>query len=220
MRRTNRTNWKTVSTLVTMALLSGCMDHSVSAPDLAPVAPATMMLAPQGMPQLSLNGDHESNTSVDFTVGPEGGIFHIGNHALVIPRNGICDPATSSYGVGTWDSPCKALKTSIKMHAVVRLQNGRTWVDFSPDIRYVSSDNPSNWAYIFIFTPGAIGAKDLASFNIDYAMSIGGPRIDESVQDATERTYVDTRYGLVTRRIKHHSGYTSSGFQSCDHDCP
>jgi hypothetical protein len=220
-----RTNWKTVSTLVTMALLTGCTDRSVSAPDASSVAPVSMLLAPQAMPALSLNGGSPGNTSVDFVVGPWGGIFYTGNNAVVIPAHAICDPATSSYGPGTWDSSCKALEGSLKIHAEVRTQGGRTWVDFSPSLRFVPSSNQSNWAYIYIFSPGAKGAADLGKFNILYASTIGGNTVDESLQDATLRTYVDTRLGIVTRRIKHFSGYTSSGFYdpNCtpgvDQDC-
>ena len=91
-----RTNWKTVSTLVTLALLAGCMDHSVSAPDQSSVAPAPRMLAPQSAPALGLAGVGGNNTSVDFVVGPWGGTFYTGNNAVVFPAHTICQPATSS----------------------------------------------------------------------------------------------------------------------------
>ena len=61
----------------------------------------------------------------------------------------------------------------------------------------------------------AAGARDLSSFNILYATGINGATMDESAQDATLRTYVDTRSGISARRIKHFSGYTSSG-RECD----
>ena len=40
-----RTNWKTVSTLVTMIVVAGCQDNVVSAPQGTSVAPASIMLA-------------------------------------------------------------------------------------------------------------------------------------------------------------------------------
>ena len=107
-----RTNWKTVSTLVTMALLAGCQDNTVSAPQQASVAPTLMMMAPGEAPRLSLNGVSSNNIKTEFTVGPNGGVFMVGNHAVVIPAHSICNPATSSYGPGTWDSPCRALRAS------------------------------------------------------------------------------------------------------------
>jgi len=210
-----RTNWKTVSTLVTMALLAGCQDNTVSAPQQASVAPTLMMMAPGEAPRLSLNGVSSNNIKTEFTVGPNGGVFMVGNHAVVIPAHSICNPATSSYGPGTWDSPCRALEGSLKISAEVRIEKGATWVDFSPALRFVPSNNPANWAWIYMYTPKAAGAHDLSSFNILYATRIGGLTTDESAQDATLRTYVDTRSGLSVRRIKHFSGYTSSG-RACD----
>ena len=210
-----RTNWKTVSTLVTMALLAGCQDSTMSAPQQSSVAPALMMMAPDEAPRLALTAITSNNITSEFTVTPKGGVFMIGNHAVVIPARSICNPNTSSYGPGTWDSACRPLERDLTIHAVVRVERGRTWVDFSPALRFVPSDNPSNWAWIYIYTPKATGARDLSSFNILYASSIGGATTDESLTDPTLRTYVDTHSGFSARRIKHFSGYTSSG-RACD----
>jgi hypothetical protein len=210
-----RTNWKTVSTLVTMALLVGCQDNTVSAPQPSAVGPTLMMMAPGEAPRLSLSGITSNNITTEFTVGPKGGVFMVGNHAVVIPAHSICNPATSSYGPGTWDSPCRALEGNLKIQAEVRVSNGTTWVDFSPALRFVPSNNPANWAWIYMYTPKATNARDLSSFNILYASRIGGATTDESAQDASLRTYVDTHSGLSARRIKHFSGYTSSG-RACD----
>lgn len=210
-----RINWKTVSTLVTMALLAGCQESTVSAPQQASVGPVLMMMAPTDAPRLSLSGGNPHNTSTDFTVGPKGGVFLVGNHAVVIPAHSICNPATSSYGPGTWDSPCTALQGSLSIHAEVRTEKGRSWVDFSPALRFVPSNDAKDWAWIYMHTPGAAGARDLSAFNILYASSIGGATTDEAARDASLRTYVDTRSGLSARRIKHFSGYTSSG-KACD----
>lgn len=209
------TNWKTVSTLATLGLLAGCQEP-LSAPGRASVGPAPIMLAPADAPSLGLSGGNQSNTSADFTVGAWGGVFFAGNHAVVIPAQGICDPATSTYGPGTWDDPCSPLRGSLKIHAEVRAENGRTWVDFTPSIRFVPSSNPRDWAWIYMYTPTARGASDLSAFNILYATRIGGPTTDDAVGDQTLRTYVDTQSGVSMRRIKHFSGYTVSAGRSCD----
>jgi hypothetical protein len=211
-----RSNWKTVSTLVTIGLLAGCQEQTVSAPSTVSVGPAPMMLAPEGRPQLSLNGGNDDNTSADFIVGPGGGVFFAGNHAVVIPSHGVCNPATSSYGPGTWDAPCAPLTSKLKVHAEVRTVNGRTWVDFSPALRFVPSSNPKDWAWIYLFSQKAVGAHDLSSFTILYAASIGGATTDDAALDSSLRTYVDTRTGISVRRIKHFSGYTSSSGRACD----
>jgi hypothetical protein len=68
-------------------------------------------------------------------------------------------------------------------------------------------------------TPEAVGATgDLSRFNILWAESIGGATTDETPQDSSLRTYVDTWQGVTMRRIKHFTGYTS-GSGKCDGDC-
>ena len=211
-----RTNWKTVSTLVTMVVIAGCQDNLVSAPQASSVAPASMMLAPDGAPRLSLMGNEKGNGDVEFTVSPNGGVYFIGNHAVVFPARSICDPATSSYGPGTWDSPCDPLSAPLKIHAKLRTAKLGTWVDFSPSLRFVPSTNSKQWVWMTMFTPAIIGAQDLSKFNILFAPKIGAAGIDESPSDATLRTYVDTRSGVATRRIKHFTGYMTSSGRSCD----
>ena len=211
-----RFNWKTVSTLVTMLVIAGCQDNVISAPQGASVAPASIMMAPEGRPQLSLTGIAASNTEADFTVGPQGGVYFIGNNAVVFPARSICDPKKSSYGPGTWDQPCEPLNGAIRIHAEVRTAKTGTWVDFSPALRFVPSNNASKWVWISMYSPAAIGAKDLSKFGILYAPSIGAPGVDDAAGDATSRTYVDTWGGITTRRIKHFSGYWNSSGRSCD----
>lgn len=211
------TSWKTVSTLVTMSMVAAACSESVVAPGAAPsAAPASVMLAPQGRPTLSLSGGAEPNTAADFTVSDKGGVFFVGNNAVVFPAKSICDPATSSYGPATWDSACQPLKGSITVHAVTRVADGRTQVDFSPSLRFVPSDKPSDWVWLYMYTPSAAGAADLSQFNILYAATLDGALVDESLADASLRTYVDARSGVSLRRVKHFSGYTVSTGAKCD----
>lgn len=212
-----RTNWKTVSTLVTMVVLAGCQEQ-VTSPVAQKVAnaPVAASFAPEGRPSLSLTVSSTSNTSADFTVGPNGGVFFVGNNAVFFPARSICDPATSGYGVGTWDNPCTPATSGIAIHAEVRTLNGRSWVDFSPALRFVPSNDASKWVWMIMYAPGAANAADLTKYNIFYAPTIGGALVDETVADPTLRTYVD-RSGLSMRRIKHFSGYTSSAI-TCDPD--
>jgi hypothetical protein len=169
-----------------------------------------MSLAPQARPSLVLSGGLADSASIDFQVGPTGGIFFTGNHAVVFPAQSICDPATSSYGPGTWDQPCAPLQSTLKVHAEVRRIDGQTWVDFRPSLRFVPSTNPARWVWIVMYTPEAIGAAsaDLQNFNILWANQLGGSTVDEAPADSTLRTYVDTWMGISLRRIKHFSGYT------------
>jgi hypothetical protein len=210
MRRPSRYS---AGPLIALLALSACQDGVVSpkaskfdAP--AAGAPAPMRLAPQGRPTLSLSGGLADSTSVDFVVGPNGGVFYTGNHAVVFPPQSICDPATSSYGPGTWDQPCAPLQTSLKVHAEVRRVNGVTSVDFTPSLRFVPSTSSSKWVWMMMYAPDAIGAEsNLTAFNILWASSAFGPTVDEAIADTSMRTYVDTFQGLSLRRIKHFSGY-------------
>jgi hypothetical protein len=176
-----------------------------------------MMLAPAERPRLSLSGGAPDSATVDFTITPTGGAVFLGNHAVVFPARSVCDPATSSYGPGRWDEPCTAIDRPLAVRAEVRRLNGRTWVDFTPSLRFVPSTNPSRWVWMLMYTPeAASGAGDLAQFNILWAKSIGGPVVDEALEDASMRTYVDGWSGVSLRRIKHFSGYVAGAGRSDD----
>jgi hypothetical protein len=212
-----RNSWITVGPLLALALLAGCRETTVSpleAPAFA--APAPVSLAPSERPSLLLSGALPDSSASDFWVGPWGGVYYAGNHAVVFPSQSICDPATSGYGADKWDAPCTPLQTSLRVHAEVRRRDGQTWVDFTPSLRFVPSTSPSRWVWMVMYTPDAVGASgDLSRFNILWASQIGGVMVDETPQDSTMRTYVDTWSGISMRRIKHFSGYTAGSGRSC-----
>jgi hypothetical protein len=211
-----RTNWKTVSTLVTMVVIAGCQDNLVSAPQASSSAPVAMMMAPEGAPRLSLLSSASSNADVDFTVSPNGGIYFIGKHAVVFPARSICDPAKSSYGPDTWDTPCTAISQPLKIHATVRTAKAGTWIDFSPALRFVPSTNASKWVWLYMNAPQVVAANEFSQYSILYTPGIGGVTVDDAKSDASLRTYIDTRSGQSARRIKHFSGYAMSSGRACD----
>lgn len=220
-----RSSCLTAGSLVLLTALAGCRDGVVS-PEASQVdapaasAPAPMRLAPQGRPTLSLSGGLADSASVNFVVGPSGGIFYTGNHAVVFPSQSICDPATSSYGPGTWDEPCTPLQTALTVHAEVRRVNGVTSVDFTPSLRFVPSSSASKWVWMLMYAPDAVGAgTNLSDFNILWTSRLGGPTVDEAVADSSLRTYVDTFQGLSLRRIKHFSGYQLGAERDCTSEC-
>ena len=147
--------------------------------------------------------------SADIIVEPSGGYFSIGRHVIAFGANSICDPATSTYGVTEWDQPCAPITEPIRIHAELREQDGRTWVDFSPELRFVPSDDERRWVYLFMRT-GAGEGQQLTGKNappILWSPAIGMPGIDESLLDESLKTKWDRRLGGVYRRIKHFSGY-------------
>lgn len=206
-----RTNWKTVSTLITMITIAGCSDRIVS-PEASSSAPA---FSPEGRPALSLNVSAPASGTVTFTVNPSGGVYFIGTNAVVFPKGSICDPS-SSYGPSTWDSACRPLSVPVTITAETRVQDGRTWIDFSPALRFVPTTDPRHYVLVYMSTPAAIATSNPDAFKIYYAPTIGGELVDESLTDSSLRTWVDTRTGTSIRRIKHFSGYTSSAGRTCD----
>jgi hypothetical protein len=207
-----RTNWKTVSTLITMAMVAGCSESTV-----APAVRSTtvaMALAPSALPSLSLGDNGRENEESSITVGPKGGIFLVGNVAVVFPKGSICDPATSGYDMSLWGAPCEPLRGNITIPYTTSLTNGRTSVDFKTPLRFVPSNDPAQWVWIFMSTPRA-ASTSLAASTIFYAPVLNGPSYDESLLNPTLRTYVDSRTGVSARRIEHFSGYTSYG-RTCD----
>ncbi len=211
-----RTNWKTVSTLVTSIVVAGCVDGAPTTPARSAPTVVSAALAPADRPQLNLDGGEPDNTSADFTVTAGGGVFFVGNNAVVFPARSICDPATSSYGLGTWDQDCAPAKAPITIHAVVRTAKTGTWIDFTPSLRFVPSSNPSRWVWLYMRNTNVGAASDLSPFAIKWSSVIGDPGVDEVPSDPTLRTYVDQSGNITLRRIKHFSGYNTSTGKACD----
>jgi hypothetical protein len=202
--------WSTFVALV--AVTAACADGSVSPmSDKADVLPGG---APR--PLIIVNQIAEDETSADFTVTATGGYFRMGKHGLVFPRNAICDPATSSYGREFWDAECDVLRTPIQIHAELRVQDGREWIDFSPELRFKPSRYPFQWVWIYMRTDAA--AWPDGSLSILWSPAIGVPGIDESLEDPTLRTYVSPWSGYAYRRIKHFSGYNVTSGRSAASD--
>src|SRR5260221_13988835 len=86
-----RTNWKTVSTLVTMVEIAGCQDHSATAPVGSTTGPVSLLMAPEGRPPLDRGnnaaGRNSANTTVVFVVPPSSGTFLVGYPSCVFPVN-------------------------------------------------------------------------------------------------------------------------------------
>ena len=191
--------WSTLVAVVAVA--AACADGSV-----APTSEAAEVL-PGGAPrpQIIVNQMAEDKSAADFTVTPGGGFFNMGKHGIYFPRNVICDPAVSSYGPEFWDDNCVVLRAPIRIHAKLRQQDGREWVDFSPELRFRPSRRYSEWVWIYMRTDAAVLPD--RSLTILWSPKIGEPGIDESLQDATQRTFVSPWSSYAYRRIKHFSGY-------------
>jgi hypothetical protein len=189
-----RIRWITV--LASVAVIGACADSSV--------APTIDSSLPGGAPRASIVGVSMASdaTSADFTVTTSGGYFQMGKHSIYFPPRSICDPATSGYGREFWDKACEEIRGQVNIHAELRQQDGREWIDFTPELRFKPSQNPSEWVWIFMRTDAAMLNPSLS---ILWSPAIGVAGIDESLEDPTLRTYVS--WGYAYRRIKHFSGY-------------
>lgn len=179
--------------------MAACADDFV-----APTSARRDVLA-GGAPNMLIviNRMADDESSAEFTVDADGGFFQMGRHGIVFPKNAICDPASTEYGPAFWDEDCPVLQTPIRIHAELRSQDGREWVDFQPELRFRPSSDSTAWVWIFMNLGGSEFVD--GSLNILWSPAIGVPGIDESLADATLRTF--SKDGYAYRRVKHFSGY-------------
>jgi hypothetical protein len=203
--------WSLVVALA--AFTVACADNSI-----APTSDEAQVL-PGGAPNFHIlvHNVATDQSSADFTVTASGGYFQLGKHGIVFPRNAICDPSRSSYGPGHWDEDCAVLHEPIRVHAELRQQDGREWIDFTPALRFKPSPWSFQWVWIYMRTDAATMPDP--SLNILWSPAIGVPGIDESINDPTLRTFASPWSGYAYRRIKHFSGYNvTSGYTSIPSD--
>lgn len=143
-------------------------------------------------------------TVTQFIVTPRApiSIFDIGNQSKILFPLGatsICDPASSGYGIGLWDTPCQPLTRSITITAKswVNPTNGGVNTDFSPELRFVPGQVMGVTLFLHDDTPKTFD-------RIDYCT--GGVCVDDSQVDGALVTNRDGS-GFVYRVIKHFSGY-------------
>lgn len=130
--------------------------------------------------------------------------LQFGAHSLWLPAHSVCDPATSSYGMGTWNLPCSPLATSITLTAKVRsTTGGLPRIDFEPALRF----NPTHFVYLTLDVKGK-QAQQAVSMGILYCPTNSSKScVDEALTDPTLATVLDRPNHQVYRRIKHFSGY-------------
>jgi hypothetical protein len=205
-------------------VLSGCSGENLSGPgsEALPFGGITVSRPPAGVPRPDIIVHHvaDDSASAEFTVTPSGGVFALGPHAIYFPANSICDPATSSYGPGEWDAPCEPASGPVRFRAEVRTADGRSWVDFTPAVRFVPSAIDANGVWLYMKTASISSNADsvreaLSRMSILYSPAIGADGVNEALADASLRTYVWLDGGVAFRRIKHFSGYNIHDGYSC-----
>ena len=204
-----------------LALLAACSDATGPAPGLTPTLARPQLIGPAEMPEhvrqavnVKRLRQTQDSVVVDFIVTSQGGWFIAGLNAVYFPPNSICNPATTSYGPTEWDKPCSPANRAVAIRGRAGTAAGnRSWMQFDTDLRFVPSDDPAHWVRIYMWSQSATGARpaDAArrerAFNILWVPSLGAAPVDESLADPTLATQVYWGSGIVTRRVKHFSGY-------------
>ncbi len=156
------------------------------------------------------NDDAENNAKVlTFKLRARGGRAHAGKFTIDYPANAVCDPETSGYGPDVWDTPCNTLNEDITVTAKIWVDEGRSHVDFSPDIRF----DPSKDVYVSSVVPGLQGQEDndatRGQFSIWYTRREGDTRyfINDAANDARLASSFDLVNGKARRKVQHFSGY-------------
>jgi hypothetical protein len=163
--------------------------------------------------------------TTSFTVTSAGGTYTIGGlYALNFPANSICDPATSSYGPGTWNDPCTTLADgqSVTITATYGFTTSGFSIDFSPALRF----NPNTKVLIAtnVYANAITSNADYYAANpsalhylgIYYSPQLNGTAQTDAGLDGSLVTHVNLKTGIVWRRIKHFSGYNIYTGLPCD----
>lgn len=200
---------RSAALLVVLLAASACSD--------APVAPR----ATQERPAF----DVQALQPTDSRGGPGGGLsqgdsnvvvltidpntsrtYAFGQNWIYFPAHSICDPATSGYAVGLWDSPCVPVSHSVQVTVKWTSRGGYAYAVFSPELRFVPADARSRSRWVILSLHSQKRLHDLDAYNILYNVE-DNTWIDESLTDPTLRAWLDPLHNSVYRRVKHFSGY-------------
>jgi hypothetical protein len=158
-----------------------------------------------------------------FDISPDGGTIALGDRfTLTLPASAVCDPSSSSYGAGHWDEDCTPTDRSITVNAKIWVKDNRVIVDFSPALRFAPSAVVT--LSTNLFAPVLAGRVDLAAtpralsqYELLYSPDEGRTNIHEvsALADQSLKTYINLITGIVSRRVKHFSGYVGTFGEPC-----
>jgi len=187
-------------------LLAGCSGDATSPSAAQPKSLSAMKSSPfvPTDAQRALVGVADGTYS--FTIDPsQDQSLSLGASHLDIPANAVCDLATSSYGVGTWNDACSAQTDSFTITAVVRnAATDHPSVEFQPALRFNPQSNVN--LYLYVTDQATLDATKV----MKYCNATGC--VDESLTDSELISNVDVENKVVFRRIKHFSGYVVAEF--------
>jgi hypothetical protein len=189
-------------------LLAGCAGDATSPSAAQPKTVSAMRTSPfvPTDAQRALVGVADGTYS--FTIDPsQAQSLSLGASHLDIPANAVCDLATSSYGVGTWNDACSHQTEAFTVTAVVRnAATDHPSVEFQPALRFSPEANVN--LYLYVTDQATLDASRV----MQYCNATGC--VDESLTDPDLRSNVDVENKVVFRRIKHFSGYVVAEFSA------
>ena len=202
----------------------GCSESALS-----PNGATKRSLATGGAPRLDVDASlaFTGFKTATITLTSAGGTYSMGNglFTIKIPSNAVCDPALSSYGDGTWDSPCTTLASGQSLTVTVTYGFTTANVpvfDVSPGIRF----NPNSVvtlgtnAYASSIVANATyyagNQQALHYFGMYYTPDLGSTAYTDAGSDNSLITHVNLSTGYVWRRVKHFSGYNILSGLPCD----
>ena len=150
----------------------------------------------------------DTDNVLTFTVDPNvSRTYAFGENWVYFPARSICDPSSSGYGIGMWDTPCTALRQPVDVTVHWSNKGGHAYARFSPDLRFVPADarSVSRWVILSLHDHKRI--RELSDYAILYDAGGSAGWIDESITDKTLRAWIDPLHNSVVRRVKHFSGY-------------
>lgn len=199
---------RTAALLAVLVAASACSD-ATSAPRAAE-QPAFDVQALQ--PLDSRSGGPRAGAALDsntttLTIDPNvSKTYAFGQNWIYFPAHSICDPATSGYGVGLWDTPCTPVTQPVTITVQWNSRGGYAFAHFSPELRFVPADARAVNRWVILSLHSNRRLRDLSAYNILYNIQ-PNVWVDESLSDRTLRAWLDPLHNSVYRRVKHFSGY-------------
>ena len=215
---------RSAALLVVLAAASACSDGP-SAPraatSRAPYDVATLQpLDARGGVSAAMGGPNgrsagsDSENVLAITVDPSvSRAYAFGQNWIYFPALSICDPATSGYGIGTWDTPCTPVSTPITVTVHWSNKGGLGYARFEPALRFVPADERSVLRWVILSLHDSKNVRSTSDYSILYDAGGSVGWVDEELTDPTLHAWIDPFTNSVSRRIKHFSGYMlASGF--------
>ena len=188
-------------------IVSGCRD-TVSPTTSLPLA-TLVPVEDMSFSRIVSSTDGANAAEIKFTFSRAAGSAQIGEFTLAWDANSVCERDNSGYGFAFFRKSCQAENEDVEMTARVWSEDGRTYVDFYPDIRF----SPDKNVTLNVKREEIIGRRLtkplMLKYNIYYTHRIGDTRyyIDEAWFDPEQRTHFNTKTGDVWREIRHFSGF-------------